>query len=60
VVSEELISPNQTTFIKGRYILKSVVSAHEVIHHAVHNGQSDFIFKLDYDKAYDRVDRDFF
>jgi hypothetical protein len=59
VISEELISPNQTTFIKGIYILESVVSAHEVIHDAVHKGQSEFIFKLDYEKAYDRVDRDF-
>jgi hypothetical protein len=59
VVSEELISPNQTAFFKGRYILESVVSAHEVIHDAVHKGQSGFIFKLDYEKAYDRVDRDF-
>jgi hypothetical protein len=59
VVSEELISPNQTTFIKGRYILESVVSAHEVIHDAVHKGQYGFIFTLDYEKAYDRVDRDF-
>jgi hypothetical protein len=59
VVSEELISPNQTSFIKRRHILESVVSAHEVIHDAVHRGQSDFLFKLDYAKAYDRVDRDF-
>jgi hypothetical protein len=59
VVSEKLISPKQTTFIKGRYIIESVVSSHEVIHDAVHWGQSGFIFKLDYEKAYDRVDRDF-
>jgi hypothetical protein len=59
VVSEKLIFPNQTSFIKGRYILESVVSAHELIHDAVHKGQSGFIFKLDYEKAYDRVDRDF-
>jgi hypothetical protein len=59
VVSEELISPNQTSFIKGRYILESVVSAHEVIHNAVHKRQSGFIFKLDNEEAYDRVDRDF-
>jgi hypothetical protein len=59
VVSEKLISPNQTTFIKGRYILESVVSAHEVIHDVVHKGQTGFIFKLDYEKSYDRVDRDF-
>jgi hypothetical protein len=38
VISEELISRNQTTFIKGIYIFESVVSAHEVIHDAVHKG----------------------
>jgi hypothetical protein len=56
VVSEKLISPNQTTFIKGGYILENVVSADEIIHNAVHNGQYGFIFKQDYEKAYDRVD----
>jgi hypothetical protein len=35
VVSEELIAPNQTAFIRGRFILESVVSAHEIIHDAV-------------------------
>jgi hypothetical protein len=59
VVSEKIISPNQTTFINGRYILESVVSAYEVIHNAVQYGQSGFIFKLDDVKAYDRVDRNF-
>jgi hypothetical protein len=59
VVSEKLISPNQTSFIKGRYNLESVVSAHEIIHNAVHNGQYGLVFKLDYEKAYDRVDRAF-
>jgi hypothetical protein len=59
LVSEKLISPNQTAFIKQRYILESVVSAHEVIHDAAHKGHSGFIFKLDYEKSYGRVDRDF-
>ena len=59
VVCEKLISPNQTAFIKGRFILESVVSAHEIIHEIYHSGQSGFIFKLDYEKAYDRVDRGF-
>jgi hypothetical protein len=58
-VSEELISPNQTTFIKGRYILESVVAAHEIIHDVAHSSQSGFIFKLDYEKAYDKVNREF-
>jgi hypothetical protein len=54
-----LISPNQTAFIRGRFILESVVSAHEIIHDAVHKKESGFIFKLDYEKAYDKVDRSF-
>ena len=56
---EKLISPNQIAFIKGRFILESVVSAHEIIHEVHHSGQAGFIFKLDYEKAYDRVDRGF-
>jgi hypothetical protein len=35
MVSEELITPNQTAFIRGRFILESMVSAHEIIHDAV-------------------------
>ena len=31
-IAERLISPNQTAFIKGRYILESVVSVQEIIH----------------------------
>jgi hypothetical protein len=58
-VSEELISPNQTAFIKGRYILESVVAAHEIIHDVAHSSQSGFIFKLDNEKAYDKVNREF-
>jgi hypothetical protein len=39
--------------------LESVVCAHEIIHDVVHKNQAGFIFKLDYEKAYDRVDRGF-
>jgi DNA modification methylase len=31
-VCGRLLAPNQTVFVKGRYILKSVVAAHEIIH----------------------------
>jgi hypothetical protein len=53
------ISPNQTTFIKGRYILESVVSAHETIHSVIKKGQKGAILKLDYEKAFDKVNLDF-
>ena len=31
-VADMMISSNQTTFIKGRYIIESVVTAHEILH----------------------------
>ena len=56
---DKLISSNQTAFIKGRFILESVVMAHEVIHEIHRSGSSGFILKPDYEKAYDRVSWDF-
>lgn len=53
------LSPNQTAFIKGRFILQSVVMAHEVIHEIHRAGTSGLILKLDYEKAYDRVTWEF-
>ena len=56
---DRLISSNQTAFIKGGFILESVVMAREVIHDVHRSGSSGLIFKLDYEKAYDRVRWDF-
>ena len=58
-VCEDLISPNQTDFIRGRFILESVVAAHEIIHEVAHSDKSGFICTLDYEKVYDMVDRTF-
>jgi hypothetical protein len=58
-ISDVLISQNQTAFLKGRYILESVVAAHEIIHDVAYSDQSGFVFKLDYEKAYDKLDRNF-
>ena len=58
-IGDEIISPNQTAFIKGRYIVESVVTAHEIIHDVVTNNREGFVFKLDYEKAYDRVSKEF-
>jgi hypothetical protein len=32
------------------------VSAHEILHDAARNGQRGIVLKLDYEKAYDKVD----
>jgi hypothetical protein len=49
--ADRLISSNKTTFIKGRYILESVVTTHEIIHDLHKNREEDLILKLDYEKA---------
>jgi hypothetical protein len=58
-IANRLISPQQTTFIGGRYILESVVVAHEVVHNIDKGKNPGVVLKLDYEKAYDRVNIDF-
>jgi hypothetical protein len=54
-IADRLICANQTVFIKGRFILESVVTAHEIIHEVHSNKESGIILKLDYEKAYDSI-----
>jgi len=54
-VVDRLIASNQTVFIKGRYILESVVATHEIIHTVHNNKEERVMLKLDYEKAYDRL-----
>jgi hypothetical protein len=58
-VADRLIWENQTTFIKKRYILQNVVSAHEIIHDVHSKKEQVLVLKLDFKKAYDRVDWSF-
>jgi hypothetical protein len=45
--------------MKGRFILESVVSAHEIIHELHRSHSSGLVLKPDYEKAYDRVSWEF-
>ena len=54
-VGSRIIASNQTAFIKGRFILESVVAAQELIHAAHSRGDSAMVLKMDYEKAYDRL-----
>lgn len=53
------VSPCQTAFVRGRFILESIVTAHEAIHEVHKSAKSGVVLKLDYEKAYDRVNWDF-
>jgi hypothetical protein len=50
---------NHYAFIKGGFILESVVSAHEIVHSVKQSSSSGVVLKLDYEKAFDTVDLDF-
>jgi hypothetical protein len=50
---------SQSTFIQGRNILEGVVIMHEVIHELKKSGRKGVLFKIDFEKAYDKVRWDF-
>ena len=50
-----MVSPTQTAFMQGRNIMEGVVILHETIHE-LHTKKGDgVIFKIDFEKAYDKV-----
>jgi hypothetical protein len=55
-----MVATTQSAFIKGRYILESVVVAHEIVHSVNKSREKGVVLKLDYEKAYDRVSWTFF
>jgi hypothetical protein len=54
-VADRVISDSQTVFIKGRNILEGVVILHEVLHEFRRSGKKGVLFKINFEKAYDKV-----
>jgi hypothetical protein len=54
-VIDKVINDSQTGFIKGRNILEGVVILHEVLHELRRSGKRGVLFKIDFEKAYDKV-----
>jgi hypothetical protein len=54
-VAEKLIHPNQTAFMKGRSIMSGIMILHEVIHETKRRKQIGVVLKLDFEKAYDKI-----
>lgn len=50
-ICNRLITANQSAFIKGRYILESVVLAHEIAHATHRSGEEGIVLKLDYESV---------
>ena len=54
-IAHSVIQPGQTAFMPGRHILEGVVVLHETLHE-IHSKKLDgVIFKVDFEKAYDKV-----
>ena len=54
-IAHLVVQPTQSAFMPGRHILEGVVVLHETIHE-IHTKKLDgVIFKVDFEKAYDKV-----
>jgi hypothetical protein len=54
-VAQKVVSPTQTAFLLGRNIMEGVVILHETIHELHTRKRDGVIFKIDFEKAYDKV-----
>ena len=53
--AQTVVSPSETTFMPGRNIIEGVVIIHETIHELHTKKRDGVIFKIDFEKAYDKV-----
>ncbi|GKV01589.1 hypothetical protein SLEP1_g14135 [Rubroshorea leprosula] len=54
-VMNGIIGENQMAFVSGRLLVDSVVIANEIIDEAQKRKKKGFVFKADFEKAYDKV-----
>ena len=54
-IAQKVIRPTQTAFMPGRNILEGVVVLHETIHELHRKKLDGVLFKIDFEKAYDKV-----
>src|SRR5664279_306518 len=55
VIAGKVVKPTQTAFMPGRHILEGVVVLHETIHELHRKKLDGVLFKIDFEKAYDKV-----
>uniref|UniRef100_A0A8I6XWR9 Reverse transcriptase domain-containing protein n=1 Tax=Hordeum vulgare subsp. vulgare TaxID=112509 RepID=A0A8I6XWR9_HORVV len=54
-----LFSRHQNAFIKNRDIMDGIMSLHEILHHTYAKNKKGIVLKLDFEKAYDKVNWEF-
>ena len=58
-IAQRIIKPSQTAFQPGRNIMEGAVILHETLHELHKRKQNGIIFKIDFEKAYDKVNWNF-
>ncbi|WVZ96211.1 hypothetical protein U9M48_041878, partial [Paspalum notatum var. saurae] len=58
-VTHNIISPSQTAFLPRRNIMEGAVVLHETLHELHRKKLNGVVFKIDFEKAYDKVRWDF-
>jgi hypothetical protein len=58
-IADKLISDSWTSFIRGKNILEGVIILHEVIHELKRSGRRGVLFKIAFEKDYNKVRWDF-
>lgn len=56
---ERIIGPTQSAFITGRNISESIMAYNEMLHLMKKSNSASFVFKVDFEKAFDYVRWDF-
>jgi hypothetical protein len=58
-IAKKVISPFKTAFLPGRNTMEGVIVLHETIHKMHRKKQNGLIFKIDFEKAYDKINWSF-
>jgi len=58
-IAQRIIKPSQTTFLPRRNIMEGAIILHETLHELHKRKQNGIIFKIDFEKAYDKVNWNF-
>ena len=58
-MADLVVCPSQTTFMQGRNILDGVAVLHETVHELHRKKLNRVILKIDFEKAYDKVNWSF-
>uniref|UniRef100_A0A8I6WIN8 Reverse transcriptase domain-containing protein n=1 Tax=Hordeum vulgare subsp. vulgare TaxID=112509 RepID=A0A8I6WIN8_HORVV len=58
-VAERIAHPLQSAFLKGRRIHDGILALHEIVHEVASKALKGVFLKLDFQKAYDRLDWSF-